>query len=268
MLIVGERINTFRKRVMRAYEEKDGAYLQDEAKKQAEAGAHVIDVNAGSEIHVEPENMKWAVGVVQEVVDLPLAIDSPNPDTIKAGFKVCNKPELAWVNSITLEKERTEALLPLAKEHGAMLVALCRDESGVAQSSEGRVDIAKRIVDVVDSFGIDLNNLILDPMIEPLSVRGDGGTMSLQTLRGLKEALPEIKTIISLSGISFGLPERKLLHRVYTPMLMYAGLDYVFLDPLDSHLMASIVAAEALLNRDEFCMNYITASRDGKLNVE
>jgi 5-methyltetrahydrofolate--homocysteine methyltransferase len=268
MLIVGERINTFRKRVMRAFEEKDADYIRSEAEKQAAAGAHVIDVNAGSDIHVEPDNMRWAVRTVQETVDLPLAIDSPNPETIKAGFEMCNNPRAAWINSVTLEKERIENLLPLAKEHQCTVVALCRDEGGVVQSSEGRVDIAKRIVESVDSYGIDLSNLILDPMIEPLSVRNDGGIMSLRTLRGLKEALPEINTIISLSGISFGLPGRKLLHRVYTPILMYEGLDYVFLDPLDSKLMSSIVAAEALLDRDEFCINYITAGRDGRLDED
>ena len=103
-------------------------------------------------------------------------------------------------------------------------------------------------------------------MIEPLSVRGDGGMMSVHTLLGIKQALPEIKTIISLSGISFGLPERKLLHRSFMPMLMYAGLDAVFLDPLDTLLMQSVIASQALLDKDEFCMNYITASREGKLS--
>jgi 5-methyltetrahydrofolate--homocysteine methyltransferase len=268
MLIVGERINTFRKRVMRAFEEKDADYIRSEAERQAKAGAHIIDVNAGSDINIEPDNMKWAVRTVQEAVDLPLAIDSPNPDTIKAGFEVCRDPQAAWVNSITLEKERIEALLPLVKEQQCMVVALCRDEGGVAQSSQGRVDIAKRVVETIDSYGIKPDNIILDPMIEPLSVRNDGGTMSLKTLRGLKEAIPEIKTIISLSGISFGLPGRKLLHRVYLPILMYEGLDYVFLDPLDSKLMTSIMAADALLDRDEFCMEYITASRDGRLEAD
>lgn len=265
MLIVGERINTFKKRVMRAYEEKDAAYIRDEALRQAEAGAQVIDINAGSAIDVEPDNMKWAVEVIQEVMDLPLCIDSPNPGTIQAGFRACKNKQKAWANSITLEKERIDNILPLVKEYQCTVVALCRDESGVAQSAEQRVEVAKKIVDLIDHRGIALGNLYLDPMIEPLSVRSDGGLMSVHTLLGLKRELPQVKTIISLSGISFGLPERKLLHRSFMPMLMYAGLEAVFLDPLDRYLMQSVTASGALLDQDEFCMGYITASREGKL---
>ena len=266
MLIVGERINTFKKSVMRAYEQKDAEFIRQEALRQGEAGAHVIDVNAGSDIDVEPDNMKWAVEIIQEVLDLPLCIDSPNPDTVKAGFEACKDKQAAWANSITLEKERVDNILPLVKEYQCPVVALCRDESGVAQSAEERVEVGKKIVDAIDRYGIDLDKLYLDPMIEPLSVRGDGGMMSVHTLLGLKVALPEIKTIISLSGISFGLPERKLLHRSFMPMLMFAGLDAVFLDPLDTLLMQSVVASQALLDQDEFCMNYITASREGSLS--
>ena len=265
MLIVGERINTFKKRVMKAYEEKDADYIRGEALRQAEAGAQVIDINAGSDIDVEPDNMKWAVEIIQEAVDLPLCIDSPSPATIQAGFKACKDKQRAWANSITLEKERVDNILPLVKEYQCPVIALCRDESGVAQSAEDRVEVAKKIVAAIDQYGIALDNLYLDPMIEPLSVRGDAGLMSLHTLRVLKRELPEIKTIISLSGISFGLPERKLLHRSYMPVLMYEGLDAVFLDPLDTWLMHSVIAAKALLDQDEFCMNYITASREGKL---
>jgi 5-methyltetrahydrofolate--homocysteine methyltransferase len=266
MLVVGERINTFKKSVMRAYEKRDEEFIRREALSQAEAGAEVIDINAGSDIDLEPDNMRWAVRIVQEAVDLPLCIDSPNPATIQAGFEVCNNKQAAWANSITLEKERVDYILPLVKEHRCPVIALCRDESGVAQSARERVEVGKKIVAAVDRSGIALDKLFLDPMIEPLSVRSDGGMMSVHTLIGLKRELPEIKTIISLSGISFGLPERKLLHRSFMPMLMYAGLDAVFLDPLDTLLMQSVIASQALLDQDEFCMNYITASRDGRLS--
>lgn len=267
MIIVGERINTFKKSVMRAYEQKDEEYIRNEVKTQAEAGSHVIDINAGSDLTVEPKNMQWAVKIAQEVTDLPLAIDSPNPETIIAGFEVRKNKHDAWINSINLQEKRLEKLLPLAKEHDCPVVALCMDEAGVAQSAEKRVEFGKRIVEKLDTFGISLEKLYLDPMIEPLSVRGDAGLMSLHTLQGLKKELPEVKTIISLSGISFGLPQRKLLHRMYMGMLMYEKLDSVFLDPLDEKLMTGVMAAEALLNQDEFCMNYIAASREDKLIV-
>lgn len=265
MLIIGERINTFKKSVRVAYEEKDEEYIRNEVTRQEEAGAHVIDINAGSDISVEPDNMKWAVQIAQEVTDLPLCIDSPNPDTILAGFEVCKNKEAAWANSITLEKARLEKIIPLIKEYNCPVIALCRAEGGLSQSAENRVEVGKKIVDLLDSEGIDPDKIYLDTMIEPLSVRSDGGILSMETLMGLKRELPTIKTIISLSGISFGLPSRKLLHRTFMPMLMWAKLDSVFLDPLDKRLMDSIVASKALMNEDEFCMNYITAHRAGKL---
>ena len=155
--------------------------------------------------------------------------------------------------------------------HGGARVLVNGREMGMYASYSylgliGHPRINKAAKDAIDRYGIALEKLYLDPMIEPLSVRSDGGMMSVHTLLGLKRQLPEIKTIISLSGISFGLPERKLLHRSFMPMLMYAGLDAVFLDPLDTLLMQCVIASQALLDQDEFCMNYITASREGKLS--
>ena len=267
MLIIGERINTCRKSVLRAYEERDADCIRNEALRQVEAGVDVIDINAGSGLDVEPENMAWAVGVVQEVVDLPLCIDSPNPATITAGLDACKDPHLAWADSITLEKGRIDGILPACREHQAFIIALCRDEKGIPRSTRDRTEVAKKLVETVDRYGIPLDKLYLDPTIEPLSVTHDSGLRSLHVLRELKVQLPEIKTVISLSGISFGLPERKLLHRVYLPMLMYEGLDAVFLDPLDKHLMITSRGVRTVLGRDEFCMQYITSHRDGKLRV-
>jgi len=265
MLIIGERINTFRKSVRIAFETKNEAFIRKEVIKQAEAGAHIIDINAGSDLSFEPDYMKWAVQIAQEVTDLPLCLDSPNQDTILAGFEVIKNKELTWANSITLEKSRHDKILPLVKEYQCPVIALCQAEGGLSQFAKNRVDAGKKIVDLVDSYGINLENLYLDTMIEPLSVRSDGGLLSMETLIGLKEALPEIKTIISLSGISFGLPSRKLLHRTFMPLLMWAKLDSVFLDPLDKRLMDCIQASKALMAQDEFCMNYIKKHRAGKL---
>ena len=267
MLIIGERINTCRESVMRAYETRDAQYIRNEALRQAEAGADVIDINAGSGPDVETENMAWAVRAVREVVDLPLCIDSPNPATITAGINACEGHQVAWADSITLEKQRIDGILPACREHQACVIALCRDEKGIPRSARDRTEIAKKLVETVDRYGIPLANLYLDPTIEPLSVTHDSGLLSLHALRELKVQLPEIKTVISLSGISFGLPERKLLHRVYLPMLMHEGLDAVFLDPLDTHLMTAFRAARTVLGRDEFCMQYITSHRKGALQA-
>jgi cobalamin-dependent methionine synthase I len=265
MLIIGERINTCRQSVMRAYAERDAGFIRNEALRQAEAGADVIDVNAGSGLDVEPENMAWAVRTVQEAVDLPLCIDSPNPATILAGLNACRDRRACWADSITLEKQRMDGILPACRDRQACVIALCKDEKGIPRSAQGRAEIAKKLVETVDRYGIPLANLYLDPMIEPLCLAHDAGLLAVDTLRELKAQLPQIKTVISLSGISFGLPERKLLHCAFLPILMHEGLDAIFLDPADQRLMATFRAARTILGQDECCMQYIASHRSGGL---
>jgi 5-methyltetrahydrofolate--homocysteine methyltransferase len=131
MLIIGERINTIKKSVFYAFQKKDDEYIRNEAIRQAEAGANIIDINAGSPGDLEPHNMAWAVEIVQDTVDIPICIDSPNPKTIKAGFDVCRNKRNVWLNSITLEKGRMEEILPIGKEYNCPVIALCMDEKGI-----------------------------------------------------------------------------------------------------------------------------------------
>ncbi len=264
MIIIGEKINTVRKSVLRAYQEKDSKYICDEAVRQVKAGAGVIDVNAGIDTDIDPGNMAWAVNIIQNVVDVPLCIDSPDPKTIKAGFDASRDKQRTWANSITLEKKRIDGILPLVKEYQCPVVALCMGKEGIPKTPEGRVEIAKRHVDVIDKYGIPLENLYLDPLIEPIAVQTDRGKFCLNTLRLIKSAIPGIKSVICLSAISFGLPKRQLLNRIYLPLLMYEGIDAVILDPLDSELMMNLEVANTLLGKDKFCTNYLKLYRDGK----
>lgn len=267
MLIIGERINTVRHGVLRAYEEKDSEYIRTEAIRQAEAGADVIDINAGTAIDSEPDNMAWAVGIIQDAVDIPLCIDSPNPQTIRAGLDACRNKKNAWANSITLEKKRLDGVLPLVKEYGCRVIALCMDGIAVPKTAQGRIEVAKRLVEIIDTHGVPLENVYLDLLIEPVSVETDRALVSLETLRQIKSTLPGVKTVISLSPISFGLPMRNLVKRVYLSLLMYEGIDAVFLDPLDRKLMTSIKVTDALLDKDEYCTNYINSYREGSLEA-
>ncbi len=265
MLIIGERINTVRKRVLQAYRKNDSEYIREEAINQAEAGADIIDINAGTNIDIEPDKMAWAVKVVQEAVNIPLCIDSPNPQTIRAGLAACKDKKKAWANSITLEKSRIDGILPLVKEYNCSVVALCMDKDNIPKTAEGRVEAAKKLVDIVNNYGIPLENLYLDPLVEPISIKTDRGLVCLQTIKGIKSALPGIKTVICLSAVSYGLPKRRLINRVYLPLLMYEGTDAIILDPLDSKLMMNIEVADTLLDRDEYCLNYINAYREGRI---
>ncbi len=265
MLIIGEKINTVNARVHRAVEERDASYIQHLARSQAEAGADVIDVNVGGLPGAEPELMQWAVGLVQEVTDLPLAIDSTDPETIRAGLAACAHPESAWANSVTLEEERLKGILPLVREYGCTVVALCIDKRGVPSDAAGRVEVAKRLIDEMQRWGIPLERVYIDCLIQPVSVQPIAARVSLETIRAVRAALPGIKTAICLSGISFGLPARRVLNRAFLPPLMEAGVDAIFLDPLDHALMTVLRASRVLFGEDLLGLEYIAAYRAGQL---
>jgi cobalamin-dependent methionine synthase I len=265
LIIIGEKINTVNPRVRRAVEERDAGFIKDLALAQAKAGADVIDVNVGSRPGVEPSNMRWAVELIQKAVDLPLAIDSPNPHTIRAGLQVCRHKERAWANSVTLEKARLEALLPVVRGCGCWVVGLCMDERGVPPTAAGRVEVAERLVDEVTRQGVSRRRLYLDALVEPISVQPMAALTSLETLQMLRSALPDVKTVICLSGISFGLPARRLLNRTYLTLLLHAGVDAILLDPLDGQLIAALKASQALLGHDAHGLEYIAAYRSKQL---
>jgi len=261
MIIIGERINTISKKIASAVAAKDRTYIQQEALKQVEAGADVIDINVGASLKNEPSDMKWAVEAVQEVVEKPVCIDSSCPETIRAGLSVCRNKADTWANSILLNKKRIEGILPLVKEYKCPVVALCIDENSIPGSAQERVDIARKITDVIYDYGISQDNLYLDALIEPIAIDTTKGRLALDTVRALKKALPKAKTIICLSAVSFGLPGRRLLNRTFLTLLTEAGLDAVILDPTDKELTTTLKASNLLLNKDRDCTEYIKSFR-------
>jgi 5-methyltetrahydrofolate--homocysteine methyltransferase len=265
MLIIGERINTVKNDVMQAYQKRDSEYFRQEVIRQIEAGADIIDINAGMNIDQEPYSMAWAVQTIQDTIDIPLCIDSSNPKTILAGFEVCKNKQNVWLNSITLDKYRFGEILPLVREYNCKVIALCMEKNSIPETADGRVKVAEKLMDIIDSYHISMNNVYFDTLIEPIAIKTNSGLVSLDTIRKIKSRLPEMKTVICLSAISFGLPKRRLINRVYLPLLLHEGLDAVFLDPLDSKLMTNITVASTLLNRDEYCQNYIKAFRKRNL---
>jgi len=170
------------------------------------------------------------------------------------------------VNSITAEKERAEAILPLVKKYGAHLVALTMDEKGMPETGGERIEIARALLDLIKSYGVPPEEVYFDPLIRPIGTDTKQGIAVLKAIEGIMAIEGGVHTICGLSNISFGLPKRKLLNETFLPLSMSAGLDAVILDPLNKRLMATLQATEALLNRDEFCMQYITASREGRLD--
>lgn len=264
MIIVGELINSTRKAIAQAIEQRDRDYLQEIARRQAEAGAHYIDVNAaagGDEI----ANMIWLVDLVQEVVDIPLCIDSPSPQAIEAGLSCCQKS--AMVNSISAEKERWDALLPLIVKFKPKVVALCMDDSGIPNTVEERLEVAQRVISGLREVGVADDDIYLDPLVKPLGVNDQFGLEVLNSTEKLRSIYPKVHIISGLSNISYGLPERRLLNRVFMIMGAAKGMDAFILDPLDQNLMALLTTAIAVAGQDEYCMNYISGVRAGRIKA-
>lgn len=264
VLIVGEKINTSRKGVGPAVKERNTDFIQELAKEQVANGADYVDVNCGTLIHEEPEALVWLVRTVQEVVDAPLCIDSPNPVAIEAALR--EHRGKALVNSITAEKERYDKIMPLIKEYGCSVVALCiDDEHGMPKDKDTRCIVAKNLVSKLVEDGIPVGNIHVDPLIQPISTSQDAGMMAFETISYVTKEFPGVHAICGLSNVSFGLPNRMLLNQTFLVMAMIMGLDGAILDPGNKKMMALLRAAEALLNKDDFCTNYLTAYREGKL---
>jgi len=262
VLIIGERINATRKRVGQATQEKDAALIKEEARKQVEAGAHVLDVNGGIPGR-ETEFLPWLVSVVQEEVDVPLCLDSADPQALKLALPLCKQK--AMINSITDEPDRQHALLPLIKEFKTRVVALCMSASGPPCTAEDRISTALRLIDFLTGEGVPEDDIYVDPCILPLSVDAAHCSGMLQAIDHLARQFPNVHRSCGLSNVSHGLPQRKLINEVFLGMLLSRGLDTAILDPTDPHLMSVLRAGEALIGRDEFCAEYLGAFRAGKL---
>jgi 5-methyltetrahydrofolate--homocysteine methyltransferase len=264
VLIVGERINASRKAIRAALEKLDATVIQAEARKQAAAGAHYIDVNGGTFPGREPELLSLLVDVVQEVTDLPLCVDSSDPAALTAALpKVKQAPPM--INSISLEGERFTKVLGLAREHKAKLIALCQGEGLPASTTQSKVALASQLIDRLTAGGIALDDIYVDPLAFPLATDPLSGTAVLAAIREVMSRYPGVHTICGLTNVSHGLPARKLMNRTFLVAAISHGMDAVIADPTDAALMAGILAGEALLGRDEYCMEFIQGFQDGKI---
>ncbi len=262
MLVIGERINSTRKRIREAVLAGNADLIREEACNQVAAGAQMLDVNGGIE-GKESEYLKWLVGIVQEVTDVPLCLDSADPEALRAALPLCRRQ--AMINSITDEGARFAALIPVILENRTKVVALCMSASGPPSGVEDRVATASRLVGRLASAGVPMGDIYVDPCVFPASTGGGHGPALLEAVTRIRAQYPDVHTTCGVSNVSFGLPARKLLNEVYLMMLLGRGLDAAIVDPCDAALMARIAAAEALIGRDEFCENYLLAFRAGKL---
>ncbi len=257
--IIGERINPTGRKALAA-EMADGNLQRvgDDAVAQVAAGAAVLDVNAGIPMVDEPALLAQVVELVQSLTDVPLCIDSSVVDALARGLEVYEGKAL--VNSVSGEEDRLEAVLPLVKKHGAAVIGLAIDESGIPETPDLRLQVAKRIVNRAQDHGVDPADVVIDPLVLPVGASPKAGRVVLETLRMVREELG-VNTVCGASNVSYGLPDRPALNAAFLSMTIARGITAVIANPLDGTGYDGILAGDLLMGNDDHCMNWITAHR-------
>lgn len=261
MIIIGEKINSSIPSMAEAIKRRDEAYIKRIATEQINNGAHFIDVNAGAFVDEERELLPWIVQVVQDVITAPLCIDSPDPVVLEKALAYHKGKPI--INSISLEKDRYDRVLPLVKSGAAGVIALCMDDSGIPQTADQRATVAYRLVDKLTGDGVAFSDIYLDVMVQPLGTDCLSGKAALAAACLISTEFPGIHITCGLSNVSFGLPKRQLLNQAFAVALAAYGLDTFFIDPLDNRMMSLLRAIQALTGQDEYCSDYIEAYRAG-----
>lgn len=261
MLIVGELINASRKAIGEAIRVKDAEAVKKVAKDQFDAGANFIDVNAGIFVGKEAEYLQWLVTTVQEAVDAPCCLDSPDPNAIQAALSV--HKGVAMINSISLEKSRYDALVPVIAGTDLKVIALCMSDEGMPETTEQRLKIADKLINGLVQNNVSIDNIYVDPLVQPVATKKDFGIEFLNAVEAISTEFKGVHTMCGLSNISYGLPDRKFINQTFAVMAVTKGLDGLIINPLDKRMMASLVTAETLAGRDDYCMNYLNAYRSG-----
>ncbi|MEJ2576922.1 MAG: dihydropteroate synthase [Gammaproteobacteria bacterium] len=261
-VVVGERLNPTGRPIL-AEEMKAGDFsrVEADAVAQVAAGAAMLDVNAGIPLADEPALLAEAVRRIQALTDVPLSIDSSVVAALEAGLDAYQGKAL--LNSVTGEEERLEAVLPLVARHGAAVVAICNDDSGISPDPDARFAVARRIVERAADHGIPASDVIVDPLVMPVGAVADAALQAFELIRRLRNEL-RVNTLCGASNISFGLPARAALNPAFLAMAIGAGLTSAITNPLDPALMQAVRASDVLLGKDPECRNWIARHGDGE----
>lgn len=265
-VIIGERINPTGRKLLAA-EMAAGNYdrVISDAIAQVQAGAQVLDVNAGIPLVDEPAILAEAVRLVQSVVDVPLSIDSSIIAALEAGLKAYQGKAL--VNSVTGEEERLEVVLPLVKQYGAAVIGISNDETGISEDPDERFRIAKKIVERAESFGIPRQDVLIDPLAMPIGAMRTAGTSLFAIVRRVREELG-VNTVCGASNISFGLPNRTTLNATFLAMAIASGMTCAITNPLEEALRKTVLAADVFMGVDENCQAWLAAQRPAAAEEE
>jgi 5-methyltetrahydrofolate--homocysteine methyltransferase len=259
-VIIGERINPTGRKILAAeMAAGDFTRVEADARAQVEAGAQMLDVNAGIPLADEPAILARAVQLVQSITDVPLSIDSSIVAALEAGLAVYKGKAL--VNSVTGEEERLESVLPLVKKYGAAVVAISNDETGISEDPNVRFSIAKKIVERAADYGIPACDVIVDPLVMPIGAINSAGQQVMQLLHRLRTEL-KVNTTCGASNVSFGLPNRNGINAAFLTMAIGAGLTSAITNPLHAEVMQACMGADVMMGNDPHCANWIRKYRD------
>jgi 5-methyltetrahydrofolate--homocysteine methyltransferase len=258
-VMIGERINpTGRKKLAEEMRAGDYSRVEADTIAQVEAGAHMLDVNAGIPLADEPAILAEAIKLVQSLTDLPLTIDSSIVEALEAGLSVYQGKAL--VNSVTGEEDRLERVLPIVAKHGAAVVAITNDETGISEDPDVRFEVARKIIGRAADYGIPKEDVVIDPLVMPIGAMRTAGRQVFALVGRLRNEL-RVNTICGASNISFGLPHRVTVNAAYLTMAIASGLTSAITNPLEIEIKRAIMAADVLTGNDPDCARWIRAFR-------
>ena len=263
MIIIGEKINGAIPSAAQAINERNESFIRDLAIRQTDSGADYLDVCAGTAPELEKDTLLWLLDIVQDAVDTPICIDSPDPEILRDMLPHIKKPGI--INSVSGEGAKCELIYPLAADSGWNVVALTCDDAGIPSDAKRKIEIGLRLIEKAEQYGIGPDRIFIDPLVLSLSVVNDALLSFNQAITEIKSKYPTVHFTSGLSNISFGMPKRKLINRNFLAFAMAAGMDSAIMDPTDNVMTSEILAVEALLGRDKFCRAYNKAFRQGKL---
>lgn len=258
--IIGERINpTGRKKMQKALQEGNFEIVRQDAVAQVEAGAAILDVNAGVPSADEPELLKRVMSEVMSVTDVPLCIDTADPEALAAALSAYSGKAL--VNSVNGEERSLEEVLPIVKEHNAAVIGLCMDDDGIPDTPEERLVVARKIIERADRLGIPLEDIVIDPLALTMGAEHTAGFTALETIKLVVEEFG-VNITMGASNISFGMPDRKYINATFIAMAIQAGLTCPITNPLEDLVSIAVKAANLSMGRDEYGMEWIKAYRE------
>ncbi|MEM7207724.1 MAG: dihydropteroate synthase [Pseudomonadota bacterium] len=259
-VIIGERINPTGRKVLAA-EMKEGDYSRVEADAiaQIEAGAHMLDVNAGIPLADEPAILAESIQRIQAITDTPLCIDSSIVDALERGLGVYEGKAL--VNSVTGEDEQMERVLPLVAKYGAAVVAISNDETGISEDPNVRFEVARKIVNRASDYGIPACDVVVDPLVMPIGAVNTSGVQVMRLCQRLQNEL-KVNTTCGASNVSFGLPKRGGINHAFLTMSIACGMTSAITNPLHEETMLAVRGADVMMGHDENCTRWIKAYRE------